>query len=53
MIHLNQLKKLQNQLKTNSKEDFKTDRKTIDNNANGDNIVSTNINGNLTNKVSK
>ena len=32
---------------------FKTNKRTIDNNANGDNIVSTNINGNLTNKVSK
>ena len=50
MIHLNQLKKLQNQLKT---EDFKTDKRTVDSNANGDNIVSTNINGNSTNKVSK
>ena len=37
----------------NNKEDFKIDKRTIDNNANVDNIVSTNINGNSTNKVSK
>ena len=37
----------------NCKEDFKTDKRTIDNNANGDNIGSTNINGNSTNKVSR
>ena len=37
----------------NSNEMFETDKRTIGNNANGNNIVSTNINGCSTNKISK
>ena len=36
-----------------SNEDFQTDKRTIDNNENGNNILNTNINGNSTNKISK
>ena len=37
----------------NNKEGFQTDKRTIGNNTNGKNIISTNINGNTTNKISK
>ena len=37
----------------NNNEDFKTDKRAIGNNGSGNNIVSTNINGNSTNKTSK
>lgn len=40
------------ELTENSNEDFKTGKRTVDKNKNGNNIVSTNINGNLTNKIS-
>ena len=40
------------ELTENSNEDFKTGKSTVDKNKNGNNIVSTNINGNLTNKIS-
>ena len=36
-----------------SNEDFQIDKRTIDNNANSDNILNTNINGNSANKISK
>lgn len=37
----------------NSNEEFKTDKRTFGNNPHGNNIVSTNINGNSFTKISK
>ena len=36
-----------------NEQGFPTDKRTIGNNTNGKNIISTNINGNTTNKISK